>query len=103
MESAGKTAVLPVVFQPRDSLDGCGRGLGAAERLGPLPPEDVAERMQELADRIVRLRGAYCRSSSLVADAECDTVEKESRWLVEAIPDWIKGPILDAHFALFAG
>jgi DNA ligase (NAD+) len=47
---------------------------------------NAGERIQELAERIVELRGAYYQGSPLVADADYDAVEDELRALIQANP-----------------
>ncbi len=53
---------------------------------------NAADRIQELADRIVVLRDAYYRGSPSVADAEYDAVEDELRGLIEANPELAPDP-----------
>lgn len=53
---------------------------------------NVAERIQELADRVTVLRDAYYRGSPLVADAEYDAIEDELRSLIEASPELAPDP-----------
>jgi DNA ligase (NAD+) len=59
---------------------------------GTLWPVNAAERIQELADRVVVLRDAYYRGSPLVADAEYDAVEDELRGLIDENPGLAPDP-----------
>ncbi|WP_336081919.1 NAD-dependent DNA ligase LigA [Nocardia sp. SSK8] len=53
---------------------------------------DTGERIQELADRIVALRGAYYDGAPVVADADYDAIEDELRALIEAHPELTPEP-----------
>jgi DNA ligase (NAD+) len=52
----------------------------------------AAERIEEVASRIVALRDAYYRGDPLVADAEYDELEGELRGLIAAHPDLAPDP-----------
>ncbi|MGW4636138.1 NAD-dependent DNA ligase LigA [Nocardia sp. NPDC004415] len=53
---------------------------------------DTGERIQELAGRIVAMRGAYYDGAPVVADAEYDAIEDELRGLIEANPELAPDP-----------
>jgi DNA ligase (NAD+) len=54
--------------------------------------EDVGERIQRLASRVVELREAYYGAETLVADAEYDALEEELRSLLAEHPDLTPDP-----------
>src|SRR3954451_25189793 len=49
--------------------------------------EDVRERIETLAARVMELREAYYSGGTLVADAEYDALEDELRGLIAEHPD----------------
>jgi DNA ligase (NAD+) len=54
--------------------------------------EDLRERIETLAARVVELREAYYRGETLVADAEYDALEDELRGLIAAHPGLAPDP-----------